>query len=138
MTIQLPENDYYKVLVIDDEREFKDKSFADMVAYARTSAEALKYLSSGVKWNQVWFDHDLGDNDDIRRVVEWLEAKAFHGEKLHIGTCYVQSRNSVGVKWITDGLVKHYKVIVVQNDQLIVPKWILALRESTDSTRADD
>lgn len=137
MSVTLPPDPYYKVLVIDDEREFKDKSHKDMVAYARSSDEALEYLLAPIRWNQVWFDHDLGPDDDIRRVVEWIEAQAFEGVAPEIGCCYVQSRNPVGVQWITAALERYYRVILCQNDQLVVPKWALALREDADATGTD-
>lgn len=128
MTVETPTDPIYKVLVIDDERWFTSDQYRNMVAYARNSDDALDCLSRGIRWNQVWFDHDLGPDDDIRRVVEWLEAEAYFGRRVDIGCCYIQSRNPVGIEWIKAALEKHYKVIVSQNEQLVatIPKWVQA------------
>lgn len=64
------------ILVIDDER-----TFANCIAeYARNSCEGLaavatRYTEYSIRYGdrtQIWLDHDLGNGDDIRVVVDFL------------------------------------------------------------------
>jgi NAD+-processing family protein with receiver domain len=54
------------VLVIDDVRTFRFDC-----AHARTLTQALSLLEDS--WDEVWFDHDLGQGETVRPAVLWLD-----------------------------------------------------------------
>lgn len=66
------------ILVIDDERTF---DFTGATVHCRSSNDALSTLARimivqkmkyGNPLRELWLDHDLGENDDIRIVVDFL------------------------------------------------------------------
>lgn len=107
--------DDFHVLVIDDQRRFPDWIDGVTVIYARDSDTAIAMLPKR-SWFQVWFDHDLGDGDDTRRVVYWIEE-----HKPVIRQVYVHSMNSVGATWISKAMERAgYKVTRTLHPQLKV------------------
>lgn len=107
-----------RVLVVDDLRRFDPIIDGGEITYARRSADAIHLLSRNKDsgYEQVWLDHDLGENDDIRVVVRWiLEYKP------KIGNVMVQSMNPVGAEWIVRSLEKLYPTRRVNSPYLRVP-----------------
>lgn len=105
----------FPVLVIDDLRRFPDWMNGIKPFYARDSDTAIAMLAKR-DWWQVWFDHDLGDGDDTRRVVYWIEE-----HKPNIRSVVVHSMNPVGAEWIAKALTRAgYKVTRGMNDYLKV------------------
>ncbi len=95
-----------RVLVVDDIR-----MFAFPAMYARTARAALARLSApGAHFTELWLDHDLGEAGDVRRVVNYLERRAFEGRPVPVGRVLVQSDNPNGATWIVAALARHYDV----------------------------
>ena len=96
------------ILVVDDERRFPDMERDHFVTYARSAMQAISMLlktETGVTFDEVWFDHDLGLHDDAMEVVRFMEdAQATCSHVDHysliwpsrIGKAYVHSMNPVG------------------------------------------
>jgi NAD+-processing family protein with receiver domain len=84
-----------RVLLIDDLRSFVDGRDAEVV---RTSAAGVESLDRcvGQRLDELWLDHDLGEDDTIWPVVEVLERAAFHGRPFEIGVINVHSANPAG------------------------------------------
>lgn len=106
------------IIVIDDERIYPNLS--KDVSYCRNSNEALgllvpiwvnQYLGYQPTIDELWLDHDLGSNDDIRAVTSWLMYIAMLERPLLVKNIYVCSQNPVGVKLIFDSLRRHYKLV---------------------------
>lgn len=94
------------IVVVDDQRTLRD---ADV--HLRTSEQALEWLALCDRAvDELWLDHDLGGEDTVRPVVLWLLERAFLGDKLRIGTVFVQSMNPVGAEWIEGSLSRLYPV----------------------------
>lgn len=104
-----------KILLIDDLRNFRDNRNC---VIARTSAEALEVLNTGQSFDEIWFDHDLGELDgqvdSTMVVVDFLSELAFNDTPYPVGTVYVHTSNPVGRKQIVDSLTRYgysvYKV----------------------------
>jgi hypothetical protein len=99
------------VLVIDDVRRFRFDC-----AYARTLAQALSLLED--PWDEVWFDHDLGQGETVRPAVLWIEEKIANGVRPEIAQVIIHSSNPSGVQWIYQALRQHYPTKVVSAGQL--------------------
>jgi len=100
----------YEIVVIDDERTFAGNGSE---VYLRNPSEALSFLSRklidqkmhyGEPIRQLWLDHDLGGNDDIRVVVDFLILV-----DLEIEQIYVHSQNPT-TDWIVRVLQNKYNV----------------------------
>lgn len=91
-----------KILLIDDLRNFRHVVDGHEVTVARTSQEALSILAQDNVWDEVWFDHDLGEVDGridtIMPVVDYFAEQAFNDTPVDAGIVYVHSSNPVGVK----------------------------------------
>ena len=98
-----------KVLVIDDLRIIKNLPAED-TWYARNSSDALTMILKET-WEQTWFDHDLGEDDDSMKVVQWIEERYhFEGWLPTLGNVFVHTANPVGAKNLTLALSKMYPV----------------------------
>jgi len=75
------------IVVVDDERTFHQRRSVTgpvpEIVYLRNSKDALAFLaeqwtnywvSNGSPIKELWLDHDLGNGDDIGRVVNFLIA----------------------------------------------------------------
>src|SRR5262249_4138147 len=73
-----------RVVLIDDLRSFVDGRDAQV---ARTSAAGVEILRSyrDLYLDELWLDHDLGQDDTIWPVVEVLEQAAFEDRPFDIG-----------------------------------------------------
>jgi hypothetical protein len=99
------------VLVIDDARTFRFDC-----AYARTVAQALSLLED--EWDEVWFDHDLGQGETVRPAVLWIEQQIANGVRPEIAQVVIHSSNPSGAEWIYQALRQHYRTKVVSSDAL--------------------
>lgn len=90
-----------RILIIDDERIFPTFHKDNTVVYARTSIEAIENLDDEHDtWDEVWFDHDLGEGDDAMVIYDFMRACAQYGTKWNesIKRAYVHSMNPVGAE----------------------------------------
>lgn len=99
------------VLVIDDVRQFRFDC-----AYARTVKQAISLLED--PWDEVWFDHDLGEGETVRPAVLWIEQQISNGVKPEIAEVVVHSSNPSGAQWISEALERHYLTRIVSADEL--------------------
>lgn len=99
------------VLLIDDLRNFRETPKDANVVIARTSAEALIELEKDVAWDEIWFDHDLGEPngvlDTTMPVVDFLSERAYFDNPVSVNRVIVHTSNSVGRDQITQSL-RHY------------------------------
>ncbi|WP_307831535.1 cyclic-phosphate processing receiver domain-containing protein [Nucisporomicrobium flavum] len=84
-----------RIVLIDDLRSFVDGREADV---ARTSADGITLLNRyrDRRLDELWLDHDLGEDDTIWPVVELLEHAAFEERPFDIGIIQVHSANPAG------------------------------------------
>lgn len=81
-------------LVIDDRRIL---NLTGEVIYARTVDRAVKLLNIG-KYEEVWFDHDMGPDQDIWEVIAFLEQRKHFGLPVKIGKVMIHTSNPVGAQ----------------------------------------
>ena len=91
------------IVLVDDFRSFVDGRAADV---ARTSSAGVELLDRhrGHRLDELWLDHDLGDDDTIWPVVEVLERAAFEGPPFDIGVVVVHSANPAGAAKMAQAL----------------------------------
>lgn len=82
--------------------------------YARTVTEGLARIIEG-PWDEVWWDFDLGFDVDgnkstVKPVLHFVEEKAFHGQKLALGTQIIISDNGPGRDELELALSRLYPV----------------------------
>ncbi|WP_229829996.1 cyclic-phosphate processing receiver domain-containing protein [Actinoplanes ianthinogenes] len=84
-----------RVVLIDDLRSFVDGRVAEV---ARTSADGVALLNRcrDRRLDELWLDHDLGEDDTIWPVVELLERAAFEDRPFDIGIIHIHSANPAG------------------------------------------
>jgi hypothetical protein len=84
-----------RILLIDDLRSFVDGRES---AVARTSAAGVELLERHRtdRLDELWLDHDLGENDTVWPVVEVLERAAFDGRPFDVGAIIIHSANPAG------------------------------------------
>lgn len=94
-------------LIIDDERNFP-KLDGD-ITYIRSSTEAVDHLWSNSSYDEIWLDHDLGDDDTIRPVVLALQEMAWksYPPTNHI---VIHTMNPVGREYIRSALQRFYNI----------------------------
>lgn len=115
------------IVVVDDERTFyhRHNPVGPMPTYTylRTSAEALGWLARSwtVYWttpgasigriDQLWLDHDLGGEDTIKPVVDFLLTLDYANmtrnsddEPAWIGEILVHSQNPSGAEGVVNAL----------------------------------
>ena len=102
------------IVVIDDERTFD----SDLpVRYARTGQEGLALLADywtlqrtrhDYDMDELYLDHDLGPEDEIRPCVAFLEAVARLGQPFNVGTIFVHTQNPVGAEAMIASLSRYY------------------------------
>ena len=97
-TAQAPHPTPLTVLV-DDVRGFRDERPA---LVARSSQEALTLLDElgGTRIDNLWLDHDLGGDDTIRAVVNWMVQLASTGSPLNVGQIHIHSSNVGAGHWM--------------------------------------
>jgi len=95
----------YKILFVDDLRNFPLIGYGD-VDTVRTSIQALYKLNSGILYNEIWLDHDLGGDDTSMPIVDWLSERAFNDNPYPIDRIVIHTANPVGSKNIAIGLTR--------------------------------
>jgi hypothetical protein len=95
-----------RVVLIDDLRSFVDGRKAQV---ARTSAAGIELLDRyrDLRLDQLWLDHDLGQDDTIWPVVEMLERAAFEDRPFDISVIIVHSANPAGAAKIVQ-VLRHW------------------------------
>jgi hypothetical protein len=97
------------IIIVDDERTFAN---SDDAVYCRSSNEALAllarvYCDQRLRYadpiQELWLDHDLGDGDDIRIVVDFLTVLG----DLEIDEINIHSQNPT-TDWIVTTLSPIY------------------------------
>jgi hypothetical protein len=93
----------FRTVLIDDLRSFVDGRDAEV---ARTSSAGVELLTGfrGQRLDELWLDHDLGEDDTIWPVVEVLERAAFEGRLYDIGLIFVHSANPAGAAKMVQAL----------------------------------
>ena len=102
-----------RTFLIDDLRSFVDGRSAEV---ARTSADGIALLkrNQAQRVDELWLDHDLGEDDTIWPVVEVLERAAFEGRLFDVGVIFVHSANPAGAARMSQALGRWgYRVRVV-------------------------
>lgn len=100
------------IIVVDDERTFEHFPDEETI-YFRTSGEAIDFLSKShpADIEEIWLDHDLGEDDTAMRVVDFLVQCAHFSWGLNtLFTIYVHSMNPVGAQNIVRALERYYTV----------------------------
>ncbi|MEU4220424.1 cyclic-phosphate processing receiver domain-containing protein [Actinoplanes sp. NPDC026623] len=84
-----------RVVLVDDLRSFVDGRNAEV---ARTSAAGILMLNRyrEQRLDELWLDHDLGEDDTIWPVIEVLERAAFEERPFDIGVIHIHSANPAG------------------------------------------
>jgi hypothetical protein len=91
------------ILVIDDERRFPKMEESDHVTYVRSAEEAIIVLYTHRRWNEIWFDHDLGYGPTAMKVVNWMkEQDQNHNFRWYrfVDRAYIHSMNPAGATQI--------------------------------------
>ncbi|WP_262285770.1 cyclic-phosphate processing receiver domain-containing protein [Micromonospora sp. MA102] len=91
------------IVLVDDLRSFVDGRVAQVARTSRAGIEALE-RPRGQRLDELWLDHDLGDDDTIWPVVEVSERAAFEGRPFDVGVVYVYSANPAGSEKTTQAL----------------------------------
>jgi hypothetical protein len=86
------------ILLIDDLRDFLVPDTDAEITIARTSQQALDILAQRNDWDELWLDHDLGGDDTIMVVVDYLSEKAFLDEPVNVDMVFIHTSNPVGRK----------------------------------------
>ena len=108
-----------RVVLIDDLRSFVDGRRADV---ARTSEAGVRLLERyrHHHLNELWLDHDLGEQDTIWPVVELLERAAFDGRPFDIGVIHIHSANPAGAAKMALALRRwNYRVITASGSPAV-------------------
>ena len=113
-----------RILLIDDLRNFRIVPKGELVI-ARTSAEALAILEQQNDWDEIWFDHDLGEPDGkldtTMRVVDFLSERAFNDNPVNVGVVYVHTSNTVGRQQILASMKRYgYRAIPVDAQPVFI------------------
>ncbi|SCF29456.1 hypothetical protein GA0074695_5256 [Micromonospora viridifaciens] len=91
------------IVLVDDLRSFVDGRVAQVARTSRAGIGALE-RHRGYRLDELWLDHDLGEDDTIWPVVEVLERAAFEERPFDIGVVYVHSANPAGAAKIMQAL----------------------------------
>lgn len=110
------------ILIIDDERTLNsvDRSVAylDNIFYARTLMQARTYFYGATLWDQVYLDHDLG-NENVREFTREIEEDAHNGILYDVRTFIIHSSNPLGREEMYQALHKFYNVEFARVEDLI-------------------
>ncbi|MGW4947745.1 cyclic-phosphate processing receiver domain-containing protein [Actinoplanes sp. NPDC004185] len=107
------------IVLVDDLRSFVDGRRAEV---ARTSAAGVELLDRprSHRLDELWLDHDLGDDDTIWPVVEILERAAFEGRPLDVGVVIIHSANPAGAAKMAQVLRRwDYPVRIASGDPAV-------------------
>ena len=91
------------ILVIDDLREFTRKPLGTV--YAKNVSDGLDYLSEAGIWDEIYLDHDLGDNKTIAPCVAYITSNVY---KFAFTRFYIITSNPAGAIYIKNALDDAY------------------------------
>lgn len=94
------------ILVVDDERTLNLKD----AYHVQSCSEAIYYLKDHPIVSELWLDHDLGPDEDIMRLVDYLQEEAFFGRGYEFDRIVVHSMNPVAFDKINRALSRYYPV----------------------------
>jgi len=94
------------ILVVDDERTLNLKG----AEHRQTCAEAKQFLQNNPDVTELWLDHDLGPDEDIMTLVDYLQEEAFFDRGYEFDRIVVHSMNPVAFDKIRRALNKYYAV----------------------------
>ena len=96
-------------IIVDDERTFAAISGADDV-YARNTQEAWLAILDAERtggMDELWLDHDLGPDEDILILLDFLCERAYEGNPVKAGRIYVHSQNPAGAATVVRSLERY-------------------------------
>lgn len=93
-------------LMVDDERTFTHIGDHDI---ARSSAAGVAWLEAhrDEVIDEIWLDHDLGGDDTIMPIVDYLAEADFEGQPLDVRKIYVHSMNPIGAANVVRALARY-------------------------------
>lgn len=102
------------IIVVDDERTFDMK--AGIIVHCRDAEIGQQVICNFEEYrlviDELWLDHDLGENKSIVVLVDWLCERSFNDDKVNIGTVYVHSQNPIGAQAMVRTLDRYgYNVV---------------------------
>lgn len=108
------------IILIDDERSFKPELRQDDTLVYRNSHDALQWLanvSSDIRIDQLWLDHDLGlvngAIDSILPFLAALEERCFYNTQPKIQQVIVHTSNRVGGDQLVQSLQRYFPTVRV-------------------------
>lgn len=107
------------ILLVDDLRSFADGRVGEV---ARTSSSGVDLLDRyrEHRIDELWLDHDLGDDDTIWPVVEVLERAAFESRPFDVGVVVIHSANPAGAAKMAQALRRwDYPVRIASGDPAV-------------------
>jgi len=106
-------------LLIDDLRNFV-KAPKNLII-CRNSEEALAELQKDIVFTSIWLDHDLGGEDTINPVIDYLCERSVWENPVRALTVYVHTSNPVGGDAMMRTLARYgYSVVRVNADNHFV------------------
>ena len=113
------------ILLVDDLRSFLPEHSDVEHTIARTSAEGLAVLKAaqaeGITIDQLWLDHDLGGEDKITSVVDYIDSEAIAGRRIQIAQILVHTQNPVGGEQMIAALTaRGYPTVRVRADDYLI------------------
>jgi hypothetical protein len=90
------------ILVVDDLRVFGSRFQGKLILYAINSGEGLRQLDDHAEeLQEIWLDHDLGGDDTVIPIVNWIEEDFHNKNRLqHLGCIRILTNNPVGFQKI--------------------------------------
>jgi hypothetical protein len=107
-------------LLIDDLRNFVKAPKGLVVC--RNSEDALAELrKEDAIFTTIWLDHDLGGEDTINPVIDYLCERSVWEDPVRVLTIYVHTSNPVGASQMMQTLAKYgYSVVRVNADNYFI------------------
>lgn len=114
-----------KILVVDDERtltKLEGSGFyvgKNEVTHCRVTTSAWMLITSN-EYDQVWLDHDMGDQKDVTWLTNMIERLAIEKEELlDIGEFIIHTSNPVARMRMSQALSKFYNVRFVRAEDYL-------------------
>ena len=106
------------ILVIDDVKTFPFPENVEVI-YARTLEDAYVKFINNEHLDQLWLDHDLGNDEDIRPLCLILAELGFNGTPRDIGKIVICSLNPVGIDWMWSTLSPYYELAICNDPKAV-------------------
>ncbi len=104
-------------ILVDDERTITIGKPQVTVRSSRDAIDTLtriwinQWIAGADPIRELWLDHDLGNDDDIKPVINMLHLWASSMKPLLVGQIRVHSMNPVGADMAVRYLSHHYNVV---------------------------